>query len=218
MNKSSVSLAVGMSLVSLFASANGLGPTGALNAAGALSGAIRIAGGLARDAGLQPEKYVISQAPPTPQSAAATNAEDDEWKVAIRTLVATSKPKKNGNIPETLVALGIEAPFDSISVIDQPRSNPDNQGNRYFSVVSFSGDLKILIDRFSKSENILRSYLLSMDGALLSAAITRKKNGQYYSDPIQRADAHAGYEELLGFWVQYYHDNLKGKEQITARN
>ncbi len=212
MKKSSTYLAIGISLAALSASAAGVVPASVPNAAAMLSGARQIA----KDAGLPTDDIIIAQAPPTPQSVAANSASKDDLMEALPALIAAAKMDDEA-ISESLVALGIQVPSNSVSVKSIPM-NKDDEGWRIFSILRFSGETKIQIVRYLKSDKRGRTYLLAMDGTLLSAALTRKSSGLFYSDPIQLPDAQTGYRELLGFWVQYYRDNLKGKEQITARN
>ncbi len=214
MNKSSIYLAVAISLVSLSASATGVGPTVQPSAAAMFSGARQIA----KEAGLPSEDIVIAQAPATPQSVAAPSPSKDEVKEALSALIATSQKKDNLIVPEIIVALGIKSPYDSLSFAGYPRVDPDNKGGRYFSVVSVANDQKIVIGRIINPENRLRSYLITKDGTFIAATITKKSSDRFSSDPIEQTEAQAGYQDLLGFWVQYYRENLKGKEQITARN
>jgi hypothetical protein len=82
---------------------------------------------------------------------------------------------------------------------------------RYFTVTSLRGKTDIIISEFRKIDDRkeMLSYLISPDGTLEAAAVTRKKDGKFQAERIAVSEAQAGCRELLEFWTQYYRENLK---------
>jgi len=80
---------------------------------------------------------------------------------------------------------------------------------RYFSATTFRGKTDIIISEVRKETREFRSYLVSPDGTLEAAAVTRKVNGKFQAERIPVSEAQAGCRNLLEFWTSYYREKLK---------
>lgn len=134
-------------------------------------------------------------------------ARADETAEALAALTArTSILDGNGSaIGETVRKLGFAFDGDEF-----PTKNFSSDGNN-FAVTSYRGKVELILQEVLRvdGKKRLRSCLLSADGTLQAAAVTRKENGRFIADAVPPAEAQAPCRALLDFWVQYYRDNLK---------
>jgi len=109
---------------------------------------------------------------------------------------------------ETMRVLGID--FDGEKLLTTGIDKQKHPGGIYFfSVTNARGKTEILMAGFDSAKQERPTYLVSTDGTLVAAAITRKLNGKFQAERIPVSEAQAAYKELLEFWMRYYRDNLK---------
>ncbi|OGR98496.1 MAG: hypothetical protein A2V88_05995 [Elusimicrobia bacterium RBG_16_66_12] len=148
----------------------------------------------------------VPQAPATARTL-SVSAQVDETAEALAALSRAAQTKVN-LIDETLRALGFD--FNGGVSLDKgiPRQ-PFPGGIRFFTVTTARGNPEIIIEEFDKAKQELRSYLITSDGNLVAAAMTRKVNGKFQAEKITISEAQTGCRNLLEFWTRYYRDNLK---------
>lgn len=150
-----------------------------------------------------------AQVPQAPAEAIAvpTSAQADETAEALAALSRASQ-KSESMVDETARALGFDLNGGKLMVNSIERQ-PFANGIRVFSVATIRGKTGIVIQEFNKPKQELRSYLITSDGSLEAAAVTKKMNGKFQAEKIAVSGAQAGCSELLEFWMRYYHENLK---------
>lgn len=147
----------------------------------------------------------VPQAPATARSL-PVSVQVDETTEALVTLGAS--PHDVTLIGETARTLGFD--FNGDQLPGKGYATPKDQPTvRYFSATTFRGKTDIVISEGIKETRELRSYLISPDGTLVAAAVTRKVNGKFQVERISNSEAQAGYRSLLEFWLRYYRENLK---------
>ncbi len=153
-----------------------------------------------------PMPQAPSAVPAAPQSTPA-----DETTQAIATLIEVVQ--KSGaemqSIGDVLRKLGVA--FDGESFLAKNIKATDAASTNLFSVTAARGKTDIILVTLVRvnGKKQLRYYLISADGRLLGAAVTRKENEAYVSESVPLAQAEAGYREQLDFWLRYYRANLK---------
>lgn len=164
--------------------------------------------GQAGFAGMQdvPMPQAPSAVPAAPLSAPA-----DETTQAIVALIDVVQKSgvESKSVGDTLRKLGVA--FDGEFFLAKNVKGTDPATINLFSVTAARGKTDILLETVVKvdGKKQLRSYLISADGKLLGAAVTRKENGAYLAESVPVAEAEAGYREQLDFWMRYYRANLK---------
>lgn len=149
------------------------------------------------------------QMPKAPAAAKAlpVSVQTDETTEALAALILAAQT--DGNlIAETIRALGFDFNGDAFPAKGIEKQ-PSSQGNRYFSVTTVRGRTEIIMQGFDKAKQELRAYLITSDGSLVSAAVTKKINGKFQADKTPVSEAQTGCRELLEFWTRYYRENLK---------
>lgn len=148
----------------------------------------------------------MPQAPTTARTL-SVSAQVDETAEALAALSRTAQKKAN-LINETLQALGLD--LNGRTSLDRAiERQPFPGGIRFFTVTTIRGNPSIIIEEFEKASQELRSYLITSDGNLVAAALTRKVSGKFQAEKVPTSEAQAGYRNLLEFWMRYYRDNLK---------
>lgn len=147
-----------------------------------------------------------------PQAPAAVGAlpvsvQADETTEALAALVRGAQ--RDGTLNgEAMRALGFNFNGDKFPV--KGYAKPENQPVlTAFSITTFRGKTDIIITEGISATREVRSYLISPEGILEAAVVTRKVNGISQSEKIPVATAQAGYRELLKFWTRYYRENLR---------
>lgn len=148
----------------------------------------------------------IPQAPP-PASALAVSARADETTEALAALSRAAQT--NGTlIAAAARTLGFDF-NDGVFPVKGIERQAFPNGARYFDVTTIRGKSEIVIQEFDKAKQELRSYLITSDGSLVAAAVTKKINGKFQSEKVAIPEARTGCGELLEFWKRYYRENLK---------
>lgn len=164
--------------------------------------------GQAGFAGMQdvPMPKAPSAVPASPMSEPA-----DETAQAIAAL--SDVVRKSGEeikfIGDALRKLGVA--FDGESFLAKNIKVTETASTHLFTVTAVRGKTDIILVALVRvdGKKQLRSYLISADGRLLGAAMTRKENEAYLVESIPLPEAEAGYREQLDFWMRYYRANLK---------
>lgn len=164
--------------------------------------------GQAGFAGMQDVRMptVPSAVPATPS---ATPADETVQAIAALVDVVQKSGAESKSIGDTLRKLGVA--FDGEFFLAKNVKGTNPATINLFSVTTSRGKTDILLETVVKvdGKKQLRSYLISADGKLLGAAITRKENGAFVAESVPLAEAAPGYREQLDFWVRYYRANLK---------
>ena len=135
------------------------------------------------------------------------SAQADESTEALAALIRGAQPGSTLN-GEGIRALGFNFSGDKLPVNGYGWA--ENQSLKtMFSITTFRGKTDIIISQGIKATRELRSYLISPEGVLEAAAVTRKVNGILQSESIPVSQAQAGSREMIQFWVRYYRENLK---------
>lgn len=153
-----------------------------------------------------PMPQAPSAVPAAPQSTPA-----DETTQAVAALVDAVQ-KSGAEIKSTgdvLRELGVA--FDGESFLAKNIEATDAASTNLFTVTAARGKTDIILVTLVRvnGKKQLRYYLISADGRLLGAAVTRKENGANLTESVPMAEAESGYREQLDFWVRYYRANLK---------
>lgn len=148
----------------------------------------------------------MPQAPATARTV-SVSAQIDETAEALAGLSRAAQTTVN-LIHETLRTLGFDFNGDLFPAKGIARQ-PFPSGIRFFAVTTLRGSSEIIIEEFDKARQELRSYLITSDGNLVAAAMTRKVSGKFQAEKIPAAEAQAGCRNLLEFWTRYYRENLK---------
>lgn len=144
---------------------------------------------------------------PTAARALAVSAWADETSEALAALSRAAQT--NGTlIAATARTLGFDFNGGVFPVKGIERQAFPN-GARYFDVTTIRGNSEIVIQEFDKVKQELRSYLITSDGSLAAAAVTKKINGIFQAEKVAIPEARIGCGELLEFWKRYYRENLK---------
>lgn len=148
---------------------------------------------------------------PSAVPAAPLSAPADETTQAIAALIDVVQKSgvESKSVGDTLRKLGVA--FDGEFFLAKNVKGTDSATINLFSVTIARGKTDILLETVVKvdGKKQLRSYLISADGKLLGAAVTRKENGAYLAESVPLAEAESGYREQLDFWMRYYRANLK---------
>lgn len=148
---------------------------------------------------------------PNAVSAAPVSAPADETTQAIAALIDAVQKSgtESKSIGETLRKLGV--PYADEFFLAKNIKATESDSIKLFTTTAVRGKTDIILEVVVKvsGKKELRSYLISADGKLLGAAVSRKENGAYVSESVSLTDAEAGYREQLDFWMQYYRANLK---------
>lgn len=149
------------------------------------------------------------QMPQAPAAARAlpVSVQADETTEALTALSRAAQTSVN-LIDETVRTLGFDfngGIFPAKGIERQSFTN----GIRFFAVTTVRGRTEIIIEEFNKAKQELQSYLITSDGSLAAAAMTKKINGRFQAEKTPAAEAQAGCRELLEFWKRYYRENLK---------
>lgn len=135
----------------------------------------------------------------------------DETTQAIAALIDVVQKSgvESKSVGDTLRKLGVA--FEGEFFLARNVKGTDPATINLFSVTTARGKIDILLETVVKvdGKKQLRSYLISTDGKLLGAAVTRKENGAYLAESVPLAEAETGYREQLDFWMRYYLANLK---------
>ncbi|OGS00550.1 MAG: hypothetical protein A2V88_05625 [Elusimicrobia bacterium RBG_16_66_12] len=148
----------------------------------------------------------MPQAPATARTL-SVSAQVDETAEALASLSRAAQTNVV-LIGATVRTLGFDfddGPFPARGIERQPSAG----GLRFFAVTTFRGNPEIIIEEFDKARQELRSYLITSNGNLVAAAMTRKISGKFQAEKIPTSEAQTGCRNLLEFWTRYYRDNLK---------
>jgi hypothetical protein len=197
MTRTALTLVAGLALAPLAASAQPRDPSAALR------GQIQAlqAGGFS---GMAEVRMPVA---PAPARALPISVQTDETAEALAALILAARTDAN-LIADSIRALGFDVIGDAFPAKGIEKQ-PSSQGNRYFDVTTVRGRTEIIIQEFNKARQELRAYLITPDGSLAAAAVTKKINGKFQSEKISVSEAQAGCRELLEFWTRYYRENLK---------
>lgn len=135
------------------------------------------------------------------------SAQADETTEALAALIRGAQ--LDGTLHgEAIRALGFNFNGDKFPIkgYDKPENQPVMT---VFSITTFRGKTDIIIWEGINATKEVRSYLISPEGVLEAAAVTRKVNGKSQAEKIPVSQAQAGSREMIQFWVRYYRENLK---------
>lgn len=150
----------------------------------------------------------VPQAPAT-MKGASVSVQADKTTEALAALRREAKTEMNLT-PENARALGFNFTGERFPVMNITTPK-DQDVIRLFNVTTVRGTTDFIVQDFRRvnGRQELRSYLISDNGVLESAALTVKVNGKILAEKIPVAAAQAGCREQLEFWKRYYRENLK---------
>lgn len=147
-----------------------------------------------------------------PQAPAAVralpvSAQADETMEALTALIRGAQ--RDGTLNgEAMRLLGFKFNGDFLPVKGYDQQE-DQTVITKFSVTTFRGKPDIIISHGIKATREGRSYLISSEGVLEAAVVTKTVNGKFQRESIPVSQAQAGSREMIEFWIRYYRENLK---------
>jgi len=144
---------------------------------------------------------------PAAVRALPVSAQADETTETLAALIRGAQVDRTLN-GETMRLLGFKFNGDFLPVKGYDQQE-DQTVTTKFSVTMFRGKTDIIISHGIKATREGWSYLISPEGVLEAAVVTRTVNGKFQRESIPVSQAQAGSREMIQFWIRYYRENLK---------